>query len=59
MLKDNAHDLEGESSDADLGDAWGAEIARRVDELLEGRVDLVPARKVMDDLRAELRAMRK
>lgn len=31
---------------------------RRVDDILEGRVELVPARKVMEDLRAELRAMR-
>lgn len=51
------------SSEADSSEAveaaWHAEIQRRVDDLTHDRVELLPGRKVFEDLRAELRAIRR
>lgn len=58
IAREVVRSLGDESNSEAVDDAWRAEIERRVDDILEGRVELVPAREVMEDLRAELRAMR-
>ncbi|WP_420125241.1 addiction module protein [Longimicrobium sp.] len=54
-LYENLADLDDEDEDEDPADveaAWAEEIGRRVEEIRNGTVELVPA----DELMAELRA---
>lgn len=59
-----AHDLllslEEEPFDApeDVEKAWAAEIERRVQDVKEGRVKLIPADQVLRDVRAGLKRVR-
>ena len=44
-----------EVSQEEIDDAWRVEIERRVKEIKEGKVQLIPGEQVMSELRAELK----
>ena len=44
-----------ETSQAEVDAAWHAEIERRVKEIAEGKVQLIPGEQVMSELRAQLK----
>lgn len=50
--------LDDGQSDADAGERWGAEIERRVDDVLNGTAELIDADVVHADLTMRLRAAR-
>lgn len=47
--------LEDEPMDPDWEQAWSQELSRRVADIADGRVELIDADEVHDELRAELR----
>ncbi len=59
-----AHDLllsledEPFDSPAEVEEEWAAEIERRVQDVNEGRVNLVPAAEALRDVRANLKRVR-
>jgi len=44
-----------ESSPEEIEEAWRIEIERRVKEIREGKVELIPGDQVMQELRAQLK----
>jgi len=44
-----------EASQAEIDEAWHVEIERRVKEIKEGKVQLIPGEQVMSELRAQLK----
>ena len=44
-----------ESSQEEIDEAWRIEIERRVKEIKEGTVQLIPGEQVMSELRAQLK----
>jgi putative addiction module component (TIGR02574 family) len=44
-----------DSSQAEIDEAWRVEIERRVQEIKEGKVELLDGDKVMSELRAQLK----
>lgn len=44
-----------EASPDDIEEAWRIEIERRVKEIKEGKVELIPGDQVMQELRAQLK----
>jgi putative addiction module component (TIGR02574 family) len=44
-----------EASQAEIDEAWRIEIERRIKEIKEGKVQLIPGEQVMSDLRAQLK----
>ena len=44
-----------ESSQEEIDEAWRVEIERRVKEIQQGKVHLVPGEQVMSELRAQLK----
>jgi putative addiction module component (TIGR02574 family) len=44
-----------EASPEDIEEAWRIEIERRVKEIKEGKVELIPGDQVMQELRAQLK----
>jgi putative addiction module component (TIGR02574 family) len=44
-----------DSSQAEIDEAWRIEIERRIQEIREGRVELLDGDKVMSELRAQLK----
>ncbi len=44
-----------EVSQEEIDDAWRVEIERRVKEIKEGKVQLIPGEQVMSELRAQLK----
>jgi putative addiction module component (TIGR02574 family) len=44
-----------DSSQAEIDEAWRIEIERRVQEIKEGKVELLDGDKVMSELRAQLK----
>jgi putative addiction module component (TIGR02574 family) len=44
-----------EASPEDIEEAWRIEIDRRVKEIKEGKVELIPGDQVMQELRAQLK----
>jgi putative addiction module component (TIGR02574 family) len=44
-----------ESSPEEIKEAWRIEIERRVKEIREGKVELIPGDQVMQELRAQLK----
>jgi len=44
-----------ESSQEEIDEAWRIEIDRRVKEIKEGKVQLIPGEQVMSELRAQLK----
>jgi putative addiction module component (TIGR02574 family) len=54
-LADELYESLDESRDPEWERAWAAEIERRVQDVAEGRVELLDADAVHADLRAELR----
>ena len=44
-----------EVSQAEIDEAWRVEIERRVKEIKEGKVQLIPGEQVMSELRAQLK----
>lgn len=54
-----AHDLLGDTAfDPEIAVAWEEEILRRVDEIDQGHVAMIPAEQVFDALRDQSRALR-
>ena len=47
--------LEEQSIDPEWEQAWGQEIARRIADITDGRVELIDADEAHDELRTELR----
>jgi putative addiction module component (TIGR02574 family) len=47
-----------DSSDGELSPAWEQELDRRVKEIEEGRVELIPAEQVFGEIEASLRTRR-
>ena len=48
-----------EEADADLDEAWDAELDRRIADVREGRVKLIPLEEVQADIRAMLARMKR
>jgi putative addiction module component (TIGR02574 family) len=46
-----------DGEDSDLGEAWQAEIARRIDEVRSGAVRTIPAEQALAEIQAELADM--
>jgi putative addiction module component (TIGR02574 family) len=44
-----------ETSQEEIDEAWRIEIERRVKEIKEGKVRLIPGEQVMSELRAQLK----
>ncbi|MFS8084458.1 MAG: addiction module protein [Acidobacteriota bacterium] len=44
-----------EASQEEIDEAWRKEIARRVKEIKEGKVQLIPGEQVMSELRSQLK----
>jgi putative addiction module component (TIGR02574 family) len=44
-----------EASQEEIDEAWRIEIERRVKEIKEGKVQLIPGEQVMSELRAQLK----
>jgi putative addiction module component (TIGR02574 family) len=44
-----------EASQAEIDEAWRIEIERRIKEIKEGKVQLIPGEQVMSELRAQLK----
>ncbi len=51
--------LDEEGDDPEWSDAWSDEIERRLQDIAAGRVELIDAQTVHDELAAELRSLRK
>jgi putative addiction module component (TIGR02574 family) len=45
-----------EASQEEVDEAWRIEIQRRVKEIKEGKVQLIPGEQVMSELRAQLKS---
>ncbi|MGC4174306.1 addiction module protein [Demequina sp.] len=48
-------ELHAPAPDAEISDAWLAEIERRVEDVVQGRVELADAEQTYRELSAELR----
>ncbi len=44
-----------EASQAEIDEAWHVEIERRLKEIKEGKVQLIPGEQVISELRAQLK----
>ncbi len=59
IAKEAVRSLGEDVAEEGVEEAWRAEIEKRIEDVVQGRVELLDGPKVFEELRAELRATRK